>query len=125
MIRPVLRRRLLRAFADFALGLVLFSALMGSLSVPQSGAFPAPPPSELISIEDRKFADRLPGSVTADAIAFKSAAARTDKAADRQPVHLAILALVLAALTAINLWIFRHLRVAYAAERRKKSGKNV
>jgi hypothetical protein len=124
MTRPFQRPRFARSFADFALGLVLFSALMGSLSVPPSGAFPAPPPAELITSSDTKFADRLPGDTAAHVIAFKTAAAQPDQTSTRQPLHLGLLAFVLASLTAFNLMIIRHLRAAYAVERRQKTTQN-
>ena len=111
MARHFLRPSLTRSMADFALGLILFSALLGSISVSESGAYPAPMrETAALSGTERQ---------ALSVIAFRPAGAEPVGGHPMQPIHTGMLALVFAALTAFNLWVWRHLRYAYVAERRK------
>ncbi len=115
MINPALRPPFVRHVLDFALGLALFFTLIGPVAIGESGAFPAPPPAELIRPDDTKYAN-VAGP--AEVAAFRTAVNQPEKANAARDVSVGLLGLIFATLTAFNLFLLRHFRYVRAIERR-------
>jgi hypothetical protein len=99
-------------FLDFALGMLVFAAVVGIFSISSSNAFPAPPPIELLTM-----------GLTPQPAGFVpllSDVAPTPRLEQGVPTHtVVLLALAFSTLTAFNLAVWRHLRTAYASPRRR------
>jgi hypothetical protein len=115
MLQRTLGSAFFHHFRDFAIALALFFVLIGPLAVGESGAFPAPPPAELVRPDDTKYAQL---GVQAEVAAFKSSVAMADRAASSRDANFGLLAITFATLVAFNLFLLRHFRYVRAVEKR-------
>ena len=120
MTKTLLTSKLIRHALDFATGLLLFFLLTAAFSVSESGAFPAPPPSELMSPTSTISNVELTDRVQANVVAFRSASA-APAMVTAQSAAKWVLGLAFAALTALNLALVRHLHRAYVMPRSRRS----
>jgi hypothetical protein len=110
------RRPVVTFLMDFALGLLVFSAVVGAFSITSSNAFPGPPPVELLGIGTGMGLTPSPAAF----VPLLSDVALTPRLQAGLPTHTYILlALAFSTLTAFNLAVWRHLRTAYASPRRR------
>ena len=116
MTQTQLNSRIARHALDFTIGLVLFFILTGAFSVSQSGAFPAPPPDEMIAAASSLDAASTAVQRPVDTVAFRAASA-APAMEPAQSLAKILLALAFAGLTTLNLGLLRHLRRAYVAPR--------
>jgi hypothetical protein len=110
------RRPAVTFLMDFALGLLVFSAVVGAFSITSSNAFPGPPPVELLGMGPAMGLAPSPAAF----VPLLSDVALTPRLQAGLPTHTYILlALAFSTLTAFNLAVWRHLRTAYASPRRR------
>jgi hypothetical protein len=116
-----LNRSILRVVRDFGLGLVLFLTGVVALSGDQGTAFARPGTQmvqahTLIAIQPSPFTpDIVPTRASATAKTAGLDTVSTSATANpHHPFNIALLALMMAALTALNLALLRPLRSAYA-----------